>query len=40
MKVEKVASHAEADVDKIVQQRFFPGQNSGKNRDRRPPGWL
>ena len=26
---EQTASHAEADVDKIVQQRFFPGQNSG-----------
>jgi FkbM family methyltransferase len=29
MKFEKAASHAEADVDKIVQQRFFPVQNSG-----------
>ena len=29
MKVEKAACHAEADVDKIVQQRFFPAQNEG-----------
>ncbi len=29
MKVEKAACHAEADVDKIVQQRFFPAQRSG-----------
>ncbi|MGD0520460.1 MAG: FkbM family methyltransferase [Terracidiphilus sp.] len=26
---EKAACHAEADVDRIVQQRFFPGQSSG-----------
>jgi FkbM family methyltransferase len=29
MNADRTASQAEADVDKIVQQRFFPGQNSG-----------